>query len=95
MSPDGPWKRENPVGEYYYHGGMHVYKQSAQPGHWGSECAYRDSHLVLGDPHSGTADLYPDGTWQHFLIDPGGPRMFQGIPFYWWWLTHPHPYPLY
>jgi len=83
------WKEASLIDEWYFHGNMRIYKEQVPSDQWGSECAYRNGKLVVNDPHSGTANFYPDWTWRHFMIDPGGPRWDPWYDNY--WATHPHP----
>jgi len=84
------WDASNWFDDNLYHGGMNVYKERHPSNQWGSECSYNNGQLVEGQPTSGTADLYPDWTFDHFSIDPGGPRINS---WYYnnYWSTHPHP----
>jgi len=89
------WNPENPVGEWLFHRdgpwythGMHVYKEDNQSESWGSECSYDvNGNLVTETEGAGTANFYPDLSWnniipglEHLFIDPGGPRWAKYLP---------------
>jgi RHS repeat-associated protein len=84
------WNPGTSADKSLYHDNMDLYKQIAPAQQWGSECTYSKGQLVTGTPTSGTANYWPDWTFGHFFLDPGGPRLVPPL-YQYYWNTHPHP----